>query len=389
MKKKIAFIIQHLTNGGAERTISNLSLALKDEYDISLIVFDGNNVTYPYAGKMIDLELPPVEGGIQKIINSYRRIKKTKAIRKQENFDCVVSFMFGANIVNVMSRCGEKVIVSARNYMSAYGLNRKAILRERFIAKRADKEIALSKMVEYDLVENFKIPSHKVLTIYNPCDVQRIGKLAQQPCPYTFDDDTFYVVSAGRFVKQKGQWRLLKAFSEFHKEVPKSRLILLGDGELKEDLVRLSKELSIEEYVDFVGFVDNPYCYMSKSSCFVLSSLFEGLGNVIIEAMACQIPVISFDCLAGPRELIGPETQVSKRCDGIEWCTCGVLVKAPESKVDFSIEKDNVDLLMAKAMKEVYMNKAEALCCVKNADERIKAFDPQIITKEWSRIFQE
>lgn len=386
-KKRIAFIIQHLTNGGAERTISNLTLALKDEFDITLIIFDGNSVTYPYAGKMIDLVLPPVEGTAGKILNSIKRMIKVKRIRRKEHFDCVISFMFGSNLVNVMTRCGERVIISARNYMSSYGLSKKDIYRERFVAKRATLEIALSKMVEHDLVYNFGIPSKKIKTIYNPCDVERIAKLAMEECDYRFDEKIFYVVSAGRMVKQKGQWHLIKAFSEFHDKVPNSRLLLLGEGEMQDKLKRICSDLELQNSVEFMGFVDNPYKFISRSSCFVLSSLFEGLGNVIIEAMACQVPVISYDCLAGPRELIAPETSWSSQCKEVSWNSCGVLVPAPTMEVKFDTVLEDCDKYLANAMLEVYNNPLKAELCIKKSMERIREFTPQEITAQWSKLF--
>ncbi len=385
--KKIAFIVQHLTNGGAERTISNLTLALSNKYDITLFVFDGDNVTYPYTGEMIDLKLPPVDGKFGKVKNTIKRIKKVKEIRKTENFDCVISFMFGANIVNVMSKCGERVIVSARNYMSAYGCGIKDKIRERFIAKHSTLEIALSKMVKYDLVYNFGVPQDKVVILYNPCDAYRIKGLARENCSYIFNDNIFYVVSVGRFVKQKGQWKLIKAFAKFHKNVPNSRLILLGDGELKTQLIALSKAIGIYECVDFIGFVDNPYSYISRSSCFVLSSLFEGLGNVIIEAMACEIPVISYDCLAGPRELIAPNTDINSSVTGYSWEKCGILVEAPDEKMDFSNNYDKCDLELANAILSLYKDEKGRRKIVEHSNERIKEFLPETICEKWEKIF--
>ena len=386
-EKKIAFIIQHLTNGGAERTISNLTLALKDKCDITLIIFDGNSVTYPYAGKMIDLALPPVEGMGNKALNSIKRMIKVKKVRKKEHFDCVISFMFGSNLVNVVTRCGEKVIISARNYMSSYGLTKKDIFREKFIAKRATLEVALSKMVEHDLVYNFGIPSEKIQTIYNPCDVDRIEKMASEECEYYFDEKVYYFVSAGRMVKQKGQWHLLKAFSQFHDKVPNSKLLLLGEGEIEDNLKKLCSDLNLKDSVVFLGFVDNPYKYIRRSSCFVLSSLFEGLGNVIIEAMACQVPVVSYDCLAGPRELIAPETSFDEKSETVSWNSCGILVPAPSMSMNFETDLEDCDKFLTKAMFDVYNNPLKAELCVQNSKARIKQFTPEEITKQWSNLF--
>lgn len=387
-KKKVAFIIQHLTNGGAERTISNLSMELEDTCDVSIIIFDGENVTYPYGGRMINLKLPPVEGMLGKVVNSLKRISKVRKIKKKEHFDCVVSFMFGGNIVNVLTKQREKTVVSARNYMSAFHFGLKDKVRERFVGSRADLEIALSKMVEFDLVNNFGLPAHKVKTIYNPIDVGRIKDLAGESCDdYYFDPETYYFVTAGRFVLQKGQWHLIKAFSEFNKRIPNSRLIILSDGEMRKDLEKLSKRIGIADKIDFLGFLSNPYKYMHRASCFVLPSLFEGLGNVILEAMACAIPVISYDCLAGPRELIAPETKCSDTCNDVVWNSCGVLVPPPDKSVNWEPELEEADIKLYEAMMSVYDNPERANECVNNAMKRIQEFLPEKITAEWKAIF--
>lgn len=386
--KKIAFIIQHLTNGGAERTISNLSLALQNQYDITLIIFDGTQVTYPYGGKMVDLELPPVEGRIGKILNMIKRVLKTGKIRKQEKFDVVVSFMFGANIVNVLSKQRhEKTITSARNYMSSYGVTRKTIFREKFIANRSDLEVALSRMVEVDLAEQFGVAPKKLCTIYNPCDTARIADLANEACAYPFNKGCFYVITAGRMVTQKGQWHLLKACAILKREIPDMKLLILGDGELRKSLEKLAAALDITENVDFLGFVDNPYGYIARSSCFVLPSLFEGLGNVIIEAMACKTPVVSYDCLAGPRELIAPDTDFRKICEKVVTESCGILVPPAGETPDFTTAIESCDRDLATGILLLHDEPLTATHLVANAWTRIQEFTPDKIVDAWKAVF--
>ena len=385
--KKIAFIIQHLANGGAERTVSNLSLAFKDEFDVSLIVFDGKHRTYPYGGKMFDLNTPPAKSVLGKMLNIVKRISRTRKIRKQEKFDCVISFMFGANFVNVLSKCGEKTIISERNYISAYGIGLYNQSRVRFMVSRCDKDVALSKMVAYDLIHNFGIPESKVETIYNPIDIERISGLSAQPCSYVFREGCFYIVTVGRLVKQKGQWHLIKAFSEFHKTTPNSKLLILGDGPYKSKLEKLATELNVQNAVDFLGFVENPYSYLGRASCFVFPSLFEGLGNALIEAMACQVPVISYDCLAGPHELIAPNTDISKSAKGVEWHECGILVSPPSNEEDMTTNIEQCDYNLAKALTELAQKPDLAREIVNNATNRIQKFLPNAILNDWRKLF--
>lgn len=384
--KKVAFIIQHLTNGGAERTISNLSMILDEKCELYLIVFDGKSVTYPYKGTLIDLELPPQHGKANKIVNVVRRIKTVRKLKKQYQFDCVISFMFGANIVNVLSGHVGEIITSVRNYMSMYGTGIYRRWRERFLARKSDLVVALSKMVEIDLNDTFGIESEKTVTIYNPCDTDRIKQLAQKECPFSFDSEYFYFITAGRMVHQKGQWHILKAFSEMKKRVQNIKLIILGSGQLENELKKLTQKLNIKDDVYFIGFVDNPYAYIFRSNCFVLPSLFEGLGNVILEAMACNVPVVSYDCLAGPRELISPETDPRVRANGVEICSCGVLVPLLDNTEDWSTSLSADDEKLSAAMYELYSNPKLSADIVTNATNRLNEFTNEHIAYEWMNV---
>lgn len=388
--KKIAFIIQHLTNGGAERTISNLSMLLNGTYDIYLIVFDGEAITYPYDATLLDLKLPPKKGFVNKVINSFRRIAAVRRLKKQYRFDCVISFMFGANIVNVLSGHIGKTVTSARNYMSAYGKGIKAKLREKFVASRSDAVVALSKMVAIDLHDTFGVPERKLTVIYNPCNTDRIRALAEQTCPFEFSQDFYYFVTAGRMVEQKGQWHLLKAFALLkERELDKKiKLIILGSGELNDDLQKLTVQLGVESDVHYAGFCDNPYSYISRSNCFVLSSLFEGLGNVILEAMACKVPVVSYDCLAGPRELIAPETDPKLHATKVEHCSCGILVPLTVDKPNWTVSFTENDRLLSDAMYKIYSEPEIAESITENALEHLKSFSGEHIAGDWMELIK-
>jgi glycosyltransferase involved in cell wall biosynthesis len=111
------------------------------------------------------------------------------------------------------------------------------------------------------------------------------------------------MTGAGRLTRQKDFATLLRAFALVLKRRP-VRLLLLGDGPERKRLESLAAELGISAVVDFYGFVANPFPFIARSDLFVLSSAWEGFGNVLVEAMALGVPVVSTDCPSGPREIL-------------------------------------------------------------------------------------
>lgn len=388
MRKKIAFILQDLTGGGAERTVSNLSFKLSEFYDFYIIVFNGKNVSYPHNATILNIDVEAKDGILNKCVNVLRRVSRVKKLKREYHFDIVVGFMFSACIVNVLSRTNEKIISSARNYMSAYGTSVYQVQSERFIAKHSDYVVAISEMVRRDLIKNFGIDEKKTTTIYNPCDANRIREYAKQVPDYQFDKDKFYFINIGRLVRQKGQWDLIKAFSIVNKKHEKTRLLILGgfgNNEIK--LKELAERMKVSDSVVFAGFKDNPFAYLGQSNVFVLSSLHEGLGNVILEALACRIPVISTDCFAGPREILAPNSVFSNKADGIEREEYGVLVPEISSEEDYSDTIETNHAILADAMCEFVENDTLSSQYREKSDERVKDFDPDLIAKQWVCLF--
>ncbi len=205
-----------------------------------------------------------------------------------------------------------KVIVCLHNSL-AMELSKNR-LRDRIIAKIlkyllpiADSVVTVSQGLEKEIKSHI-LPSisHLVRTIYNPIDFLDISRQATESLSHHWVDKQDYRITliACRLSQQKDLGTLIKAFAKVVSTDSSSRLIILGDGPEKSHLENLARQLEICSFIDFIGFKLNPYPWMAKAHVFVLSSLYEGLPSVLIEAMACGTSVVSTDCPHGPREIL-------------------------------------------------------------------------------------
>ena len=178
-----------------------------------------------------------------------------------------------------------------------------------WVSRRMDGAIAVSEAVREDYIKICRADPEKVFTVYNPVVSETIFRMAGEPSghPWLEKERSWRtLILAGRLSYQKNHELMLRALKRLC-SVGDFRLILLGIGELEEDLKKKCWELGVEDQVNFRGYVRNPYPYFAEADCVVLSSRFEGLPTVLIEAMACGSRIVSTDCPSGPREILGDE----------------------------------------------------------------------------------
>lgn len=168
-----------------------------------------------------------------------------------------------------------------------------------------DAAVGVSSGVTAELAKVSGIPPARLHTIYNPVVSQGLLQKANETPdhPWFNTPGPPIVLAIGRLHKQKDFPTLLTAFAQLLARRP-ARLIVLGEGSLRPNLLSLAHNLQITEQVDFPGFVNNPFAYLAKARLFVLSSRYEGFGNVLVETMACGCPVVSTDCTFGPDEIL-------------------------------------------------------------------------------------
>lgn len=169
----------------------------------------------------------------------------------------------------------------------------------------SDRIIAVSEGVADDLASAFGVPRRDIRVIPNPVVGPRITEQAKQEVshPWFSDDSPPVTLAVGRLDKVKGYLTLVRAFAKVRGKRP-CRLVILGEGPRRPAIQQEARKLEITDDLSMTGYISNPFKYMARADVFVLSSKWEGLGNVLIETMACGTPVISTDCPGGPSEIL-------------------------------------------------------------------------------------
>lgn len=385
--KNIMIIIQKLSDGGAERIAGYLSKELSNHYNVIIVVFNGSNISYEYGGTLIDLNIKVSKNRGIKILNFVKKISIIHKLKKKYQIHVSISLLEGANLINVFSKSKETIITSERSFVPNHKITFFKRIKQFILAILSDKVVALSKGVNLNLLNDFKVDNAKLVTIYNPIDIKYIQSKLKEKTDFRFDPEIQYLVTSGRMTYQKGHLELVKTFKLVNDEIPQTNLLILGDGPLKPMIQTLINQLNLQDKVFLLGYQSNPFPYIANSDIFVFTSLFEGFGNVILEAMVCGLPIISSDCLSGPREIIAPSSDPLLLTDTIEHGDYGVLVKPFSFKQyseEISFENKNlaiclIDFINNKALQKEYSSKSL---------ERILDFEPSKIIRDWVELIE-
>lgn len=180
----------------------------------------------------------------------------------------------------------------------------------RLAYSKADQIIANSEDTKNDLISHGVVPAHMITVIGNPVLPPVYEELAIEPIEHSWLSDGKFdtILTVGRLHRQKNQAMLIRAFANVAVTRDRLRLIILGEGEERENLLALAMRLGVCQKMDIVPFRENPYPFYKNADLFVLTSDWEGFGNVLVEAMACKTPIISTHCAGGPQTTLGVAT---------------------------------------------------------------------------------
>lgn len=327
--ERIAILVWALYGGGAERVAGLLSKKLENEYETYVVVLYDDNIVYEYGGKLISLTKKSKEWGM-------RLDSALKRLKGELHISVSISFLEGMNILNICARNNDAIIISERCTQSKTDPPNPYVdmLIEKYY-EHADYVVACSYGVKYDLEHNYGINGHGIGVVYNFIDKERIRELENKV--FDRDIDNFlcgseYYISIGRLNRQKNQEYLIRQFAEFvmSSGYDDKKLMILGSGEEYERLNNLINTLDAEDNIRLFEYKTNPFNYIKKAKALIVASRYEGLPNVILEAMTVGTPVISSDCFSGPRELLLGNTDYSGKYQEMVIGERGIIIPEEE-----------------------------------------------------------
>ena len=311
----VLFVINNMGGGGAERVVATLANHLRVLHGVrvQILMLQGGPVMYDLDPEVEvrSLVTGVIGVGVGRILGLPIFAAELAYFLRRHPTTVVMSFLVRSNLALVLTRwLGNRraIVISERCATDVvYGdSSLGSWLMRRLVAglyPYAHRVVAISQGVKESLV-TLGVSAAGVRVIYNPQEIDAIQSSAPQRSRRPSRPRPFRIVTAGRLAEQKDYPTLLKAFQRVCARGVDARLVVLGDGPDHHRLKALALRLDIQDRVDWLGWIHSPYATMAACDLFVLASRWEGFGNVLVEAMACGLPIVSTDCRSGPREIL-------------------------------------------------------------------------------------
>ena len=364
-RRKITLVVSSLKCGGAERVAIILAQGFIDRgHQVSVVTLAAKETDFYQLPK----DAERIALGVMKasptpfdaVRNNLQRFLALRRAIQVINPDLVISFVARENILTLISlwQTNYPVIVTEHNDQRFRSCGQPWEQIRHIVYPWAAQVVSVSEGVNHYF--NW-LPKAKKSVIYNPFvtpkNVQKLINLPQGVNP-----ENQWITAMGRLIEQKGFDLLLTAFAKIAHRYPSWQLLILGEGELRKQLEKLTEHLGLKDRVIFAGVINNPFSLLARSQFFVMSSRFEGFPMAHGEALACGLPVIATDCPSGPKEIIR---------DGID----GILV--PNEDVD----------ALAEAMERLISNEEMRKELAARAVEVTQRFSLEKVMQDWEKLF--
>lgn len=357
-KYKIALIGYRLSGGGSDKVMATLSVFFEQKgIEIHNIIVL-NEVSYAYSGKLVNLGL--LKNKSNGMFNKIKRLISLRKYLNDNDFDFIIDFRFRRKVIQelIIARFlyKAKTIFTVHSFLIDHYMPNNSWLT-RLMYNHCYANVAITSEMEELIVKKHQLKN--VVTISNPVNLAEVYKMYDESIAIDFK----YIIAIGQYESNIKQFdKLILSYANSVLKDKQIHLVIVGKGD-SSDLEKVAKECNVVDFVHFLGYQNNPFKYLKNALFLVLSSKNEGLPNVILESLACGIPVVSFDCPCGPRQTISNFEN-------------GILV-----------ENQNLEKL-TQAMNVFVEDEKIYQYCKENAKESVTPFLLDTIGKQWLDLMQ-
>lgn len=355
---KILYVITGLGQGGAERVVCDLADSMYEQgCEVKIAYLTGNILTRPFHEEIEIIEL-----GLKNFSTIFRAYRSLLNLIKLYNPDIVHSHMIHANLLTRIIRLTTPI---KKLICTAHSANEGGIIRMvlyRITHNLSDVTTNVSEYASNVFIQKKAVHKSDIITVYNGINIENFKyfETAKKSIALELNikDDTKIILAVGRFHKAKNYPNLIQAIKKLNVYYHNFVLIIAGDGELRPILEQQIKDLCLEQKIILVGRRNDVPKLMSAADVFVLSSDYEGLPTVLIEAMACEAHVVSTD-VSGAREIINkygrivPCNNSTALCDGVVEAL--KLTNKNKDGAEYIRSKFNLDII-SKQWLDIYLN---------------------------------
>ena len=355
----VILVISSLLCGGAERVAAGMadywSRRGRPVHLVTLFTADLDFYPVPASVRRTDLGLRPDRLGPLAAVGALRRLR---GVLRDDETPVVISYLTRTNILTLLAArgLGKRVIVTEHNHPTEYRVGRMTSCLRRMLYPKADALTVLTRDVDEAWAQPL-MPEGRTAVLPN---FVHLPGTDGEAAP-AFELPPRFVVAAGRLVPQKGFDLLIEAYGEVYRRFPGVPLVILGEGPARAKLERLRAAQGLESAVIMPGTVRDVRPVFAAAELFVFSSRFEGFGNVLVEALACGTPAVSFDCPSGPSDILR---------HGVD----GILVPPGDTRA------------LAEAVCSILSDPARRAAMAEAALERARAFAREAVMPRWDDL---
>lgn len=309
----LSFFIPDLTLGGAEQVTVNIVNGLSNRgHDIDLLLSRSEGKLQSKLSS--DVSVVPLSPDRPHALGVAKHLPALTSYLRREEPAALFPHLAHVSVVSLaLKRAGVIDTKVVPTHHKAFGTAPDRSAKDRLVSglvpqlyPAAERVITVSDGVAKSLESKTPVSRDDISVLHNPVEIESVRNRAETPVDHEWveDSSTEVILFVGRIEAQKDLETWLRAFERIHDERPDTRAVIAGKGSNRDALLSLADEMGLADVVSMPGYVDNPYRYMAQASVFLLSSRYEGLPTVLIEALACGCPVVATDCPSGPREIL-------------------------------------------------------------------------------------